>query len=97
MLLHCVSLNKGFWQNVESTKLYFYILALHDPWCLLCFTRRVSLAEYILVLSVYSHLLQITSFMMASARPVSILPGMRTNRWARFSNKLAPVAFGRMV
>jgi len=40
--------------------------------------QRVSLAEYILVLSVYSHLLQMISFMMASARPVSIPLGMRT-------------------
>ena len=31
-----------------------------------------------------------TSFMSASARPVSIPLGMRTNRWARFSNKLLP-------
>ena len=57
---------------------YTLYLALHDSWCLLCFTRRVSLAEYILVLRVYSHLLQMISFMMASARPVFILLGMRT-------------------
>ena len=60
---------------------YTLYLALHDPWCLLCFTRRVSLAEYILVLRVYSHLLQIMSFMMASARPISIPLGMRTKPW----------------
>ena len=97
MLLHCVSLNKGFWQKCRVNQLYFYIFALHDPWCLLCFTRRVSLAEYILVLRVYSHLLQMTSFMTVSARPISIPLGMRTNRWARFSNNLVPVVFGRMV
>ena len=74
-----------------------YILAWHDPWCLLCFSRRVSLVEYILVLRVYSHLLQMISFMMVSARPVSIPLGMRTNRWARFSNKLVPTAFGWMA
>ena len=51
---------------------------LHDPWCLLCFTRWVILAEYILILRVYSHLLQMISFMMASARPISIPLGMRT-------------------
>jgi len=51
---------------------------LHDPWFLLCFTGRVSLGEYILVLRVYSLLLQMMSFMTASVRPVSILLGMRT-------------------
>ena len=71
--------------------------ALHDPWCLLCFTRWVSLAEYILVLRVYSHLLQMISFMMASARPAFIPLGMRTNRWAQLSNKFVPAAFGRMA
>jgi len=57
---------------------YTLYSALHDSWCLLCLTRWVSLAEYILVLRVYSHLLQMMSFMMASARPVSIPLGMRT-------------------
>ena len=57
---------------------YTLYLALQDPWCLLCFTRWVSLAKYILVLRVYSHLLQMISFMMAFARPVSIPLGMRT-------------------
>jgi len=74
-----------------------FFLALHDPWCLLCFTSRVSLAEYILVLRVYSHLLQMTSFMTVSARPVSIPLGTRTNRRARFSNNLVSDAFGRMA
>jgi len=57
----------------------------------------VSLAEYILVLRVYPHMLQMIYFMMASARPVSIPLGMRTNRWARFSNYFVPVAFGWMA
>jgi len=61
----------------ESNKLQIYS-ALHDPRCLLCLVRRVSLDEYILVLRVYSYLLQMMSFMMASARPVSIPLGMRT-------------------
>jgi len=63
----------------ESSQLQIY-LALHDPWCLLCLVRQVSLAEYILVLRVYSHLLQMMSFMMASARPISIPVGMRTKQ-----------------
>jgi len=62
----------SFWQIVESSQLHLYS-ALHTPWCLLCLVRRVSLAEYILILRVYSHLLQMMFFMMASARPVSIL------------------------
>ena len=57
---------------------YTLYLAMHDPWCLLCFTRQVSLAEYILVLRVYSHLLQMISFMMSSVRPVSNPLGMKT-------------------
>ena len=77
MLLNLGSLNKGFWQILSQASYTLY-LALHDPWCLLCFTRWVSLAEYILILRVYSHLLQMISFMMASARPVSIRLGMRT-------------------
>ena len=52
--------------------------ALHDPWCLLGVVRRVSLAEYILVLRVYSRLLRIVSYMTVSARPVFTLRGMRT-------------------
>jgi len=58
----------------ESSQLHVYS-ALHGPWSLLCLIRWVSLAEYILVLRVYSHLLQMMSFMMASARPVSISLG----------------------
>ena len=73
----------------ESSQLHLYS-ALHGPWCLLCLVRQVSLAEYILVLRIYSHLLQMMSFMMASTRPVSIPLGMRTNRWARFSNNFVP-------
>ena len=40
--------------------------------------RQVSLAKYIIILRVFSHLLQMISSMMASARPVSIPLGMRT-------------------
>jgi len=40
----------------------------------LCFTRRVSLVEYILVLRVYFHLLQMISFMMA-------LQDLSPSRW----------------
>ena len=40
--------------------------------------RWVSLAEYILVLRVYSHLLQITSSMTVSAIPIFTPLGMRT-------------------
>ena len=57
---------------------YTLYSALHDPWYLLCLTRRVSLGEYILVHKVYSHLLQMMSFMMVPARPVSIPLGMKT-------------------
>jgi len=57
---------------------YTLYLSLHDPWCLLDFTRRVSLPEYILILRVYSLQLQMIYFIMASARPVSIPLGMRT-------------------
>jgi len=32
---------------------YTLYSALHTPWCLLCLVRRVSLAEYILVLKVF--------------------------------------------
>jgi hypothetical protein len=45
--------------------------ALHDPWCLLFPCRRVSLAEYILVLRFYFLLLQMTCFTWASASTAS--------------------------
>jgi hypothetical protein len=51
--------------------------ALHDPWCLFLFWW-VSLAEYILVLRVYSLLLQMTCFTRASARAASTWRVMRT-------------------
>ena len=38
----------------ESSQLTLYS-ASQDPWRLLCLVRRVSLAEYILILRVYSH------------------------------------------
>ena len=63
--------------NMESSQLHLNS-ALHDPWCLLCLVRWASLAEYILVLMVYSHLLQMMTSMMASSRPVSIPLGMKT-------------------
>ena len=77
MLLQWCSYHLSFLQLLSQAR-YTSYSALHDPWCLLCFTRWVSLAEYILVLKVYSHLLQVISFMMVSARPVSILLGMKT-------------------
>jgi hypothetical protein len=40
--------------------------------------RRISLAEYILVLRVYSHLLQMTRSMTGAAKCVFFLLGMRT-------------------
>jgi len=40
--------------------------------------RRVSLAEYILILRVYPHLLQMISSMTVSTRPVFTPLGMRT-------------------
>jgi len=72
-----IGANLSFWQMLSQASYTLYS-ALHDPWCLLCLVRWVSLAEYILVLRVYSHLLQMMCFMMASARPVSIPLGMRT-------------------
>jgi len=71
------SIHLRFWQTLSQAGYTLYS-ALHDPWCLFCLTRRVSLAKYILVLRVYPLLLQMMSFMMASARPVSIPLGMRT-------------------
>ena len=43
--------------------------------------RRVSLAEYNLVLRVYSHLLQMTCSITATTSIVSTLRGMKTRSW----------------
>ena len=71
--------------------------ALHNPWCLLCVVRWVSLAEYILILRVYSRLLQMTSFMTVSTRPVFTLRGIGLNRWAWFSNDFVPMMLSVVV
>jgi hypothetical protein len=57
--------------------------ALHDPWCLLFSFWWVSLAEYILVLRVYSLLLQMTCFTRASASTASTQRVTRTRSLGR--------------
>jgi hypothetical protein len=58
--------------------------ALHNPWChLISGFWRVSLAEYIPVLRVYSLLLQMTCFTRASARTASALRVTRTRSLGR--------------
>jgi hypothetical protein len=53
--------------------------ALHNPWCHVIFGLGwISLAEYILVLRVYSHLLQIMWCITATARTASIPLWMRS-------------------
>jgi hypothetical protein len=48
-------------QNV--VKLAHFISALHYPWChFISSLQWVSLAEYLLVLRVYSHLLQVVMY-----------------------------------
>jgi hypothetical protein len=50
-------LYEAFMQMSQASPLY---KALHIPWCHFIFSFcRVSLAEYLLVLRVYSHLLQV--------------------------------------
>jgi len=78
MLIRMVYFSNELFGNCMSQASYTLYSALHDPWCLLCLVRRVSLAEYILILRVYSHLLQMISSMMVSARPAFIPLGMRT-------------------
>jgi hypothetical protein len=56
-----------------------HISALHTPWChIISGLRRVSLAKYILVLRVYSLLLQMTLSIMDAASTVFSLLGMMT-------------------
>ena len=56
--------------------------ALHTPWChIISGLRQVSLAEYILVLRVYSLLLQMAWCTMGTVRTAFILPWMRTKPW----------------
>ena len=55
--------------------------------------RRVSLAEYILVLRVYSLLLEMTCSIMATTSIVSTLLGMKTRSWACSSLLSYHVAF----
>ena len=56
--------------------------ALHTPWChFISGLWWVSLAEYILVLRVYSPLLQMTCSIMTTASIVSTLRGMKTRSW----------------
>ena len=56
--------------------------ALHTPWCHIIFGLwRVSLAEYILILRVYSLLLQMTWCIMAIVRTAFIQLWMRTKPW----------------
>jgi hypothetical protein len=50
-------LYEAFLQMSQASPLY---IALHTPWChFISSFCRVSLAEYLLVLRVYSHLLQV--------------------------------------
>ena len=56
--------------------------AFHTPWChIICSLWWVSLAEYILVLRVYSLLLQMICCIMGTVRTAFILPWMRTKPW----------------
>jgi hypothetical protein len=60
-----------------------YISALHTPkYHFISVLRRVSLAEYILVLKVYSLLLQITCFIRVTASTVSTQRVTKTRSWA---------------
>ena len=55
--------------------------------------QRVSLAEYILILRVYSLLFQMMGFITATASIVSTLRGMKTRSWAWSSMLSFHVAF----
>jgi hypothetical protein len=71
--------------------------ALHTLWChIISSLRRVSLAEYILVLKVYSLLLQMTSSIMAAASTVFSLRGMRTRPVGVVSASFSSKCFCRM-
>jgi hypothetical protein len=58
---------------MQNIKLALPWKALHTPWCHIIFGLwRVSLAEYFLILRVYSHLLQMVQCIMATARTTSL-------------------------
>jgi hypothetical protein len=60
--------------------------ALHDPWCHFIFgLRRVSLAKYILVLRVYSLLLQMIWCTMGTIRIVFTLLWTKIRPWGMVS------------
>ena len=64
-----------FMQIMSTSSTY---KALHTPWCLSILVGRVSLAEYLLILSILFPLLQIMLCIMATARTALLLQWMRT-------------------
>ena len=73
--------------------------ALHTPLChIISGLRRVSLAEYIHILRVYSLLLQMIWCIMGTIRTAFILPWMRTKPWGMvLLSYLLCSAFARMT
>jgi hypothetical protein len=60
-------LYEAFLQMSQASPLY---IALHIPWChFISGFCRVSLAEYLLVLRVYSHLLQVADLSQVLSLP----------------------------
>ena len=58
--------------------------ALHTPWCLSILARRVSLAEYLLILRVLFPLLQVMLCTTTTARTALLLQWMRNRTMGMF-------------